>query len=228
MKNSISYENLIQLAAKESFQRKISEMPSDDELKRLYGNKSARHKKKMQKMLNKDKRQIAISNLSRRFSKIYFIFTSSLIVVFSTLLSARAVRESISVTILDWKHNFTGIFIENENIRSGLPDMEITYIPEGFSLVSDEQISLDTRIINYENNSSDYIIIYISTYSQNFTNNVDNEYSEYYMLRIDDIPATWVQQDNQNTLVISQNSIFYNISGTVSLDEIVRIYKNIK
>ena len=228
MKNNISYENLLQLAAKEVFESKMSEMPSDKELNKLYGARSTKHKKKMQKLIRVENRKNMIYSFIHRFSKVYLIFTLSFIMLSTTLLSAKAVSESVVITLIDWKDKFTNIFVESEYIESELPHIVPTYIPEGFTLVSDFNLSNDSRIFDFENSSSGYISIYLTTYSQNFTANVDNEHSEYYMLNIDSVPGTWIQQEDKNILIISAKGIFYNITGTIPLDEIVEIYKNLK
>lgn len=228
MKNNISYENLLQLAAREAFQRKMSEIPSDRELKKLYGKQSAQHKKRMQKLLARENRKNTVYDMARRFSKIYLVFTLTFVLFSAALLSAEAVRESIATTLFDWQTGFTNIFVHGELSRQELPDIDAAYIPPGFSLVSDIAVSEDSRIIEFENSSAGHITIHLTTFSRNFSANADNEYSDYYKLTIDNVPGTWIQQGNINMLIISADGIFCNISGTVPVDEIIRIYKNLK
>ena len=227
MKNNTSFDNLLQLAAKESFKNKVSSFPPDEELVKMYGKQSERHKKKMTKILKSEKRKENISYLVRRFSKTYMIASLCFVFFFSTLLSAEAVRESISITLIDWKDKFVNIFIESEYSRDKLPDITISYVPEGFTLISTIEPSAESKILNYENNQSDYLIIHLSTFSQNFTDNIDNEFSNYYSLKICGDSGTWIQQGDKNILVIAKNGIFYNITGTILIEEIVEIYKNI-
>lgn len=227
MKNNTSFDNLLQLAAKESFKNKVSSFPPDEELVKMYGKQSERHKKKMTKILKSEKRKENISYLVRRFSKTYMISSLCFVFFFSTLLSAEAVRESISITLIDWKDKFVNIFIESEYSRDKLPDITISYVPEGFTLISTIEPSAESKILNYENNQSDYLIIHLSTFSQNFTDNIDNEFSNYYSLKIYGDSGTWIQQGDKNILIIAKNGIFYNITGTILIEEIVEIYKNI-
>lgn len=227
MKNNTSFDNLLQLAAKESFKNKVSSFPPDEELVKMYGKQSERHKKKMTKILKSEKRKENISYLVRRFSKTYMISSLCFVFFFSTLLSAEAVRESISITLIDWKDKFVNIFIESEYSRDKLPDITISYVPEGFTLISTIEPSAESKILNYENNQSDYLIIHLSTFSQNFTDNIDNEFSNYYSLKICGDSGTWIQQGDKNILIIAKNGIFYNITGTILVEEIVEIYKNI-
>ena len=228
MSEKVRFENMLHMAVREVYMDRISAIPSDEEIDKIYTASQA-HTKKMEAMIRKESRSEKIIKFSRAASRVAVIVLIAFSLTFSTLLTAEAVRESVVTTVLEWKDKFTRIFMESDMQAEVLPEIRFNYIPESFSLV-DEYTVISSTLISYTYSNHDNVYFWITTSSKsNYTNDhIDNEYSNYYILNIDNNSGIWVNTGDENRLIISRNNLYFNISGKLPIEEIVQIYKNIE
>lgn len=190
---------------------------------------SDKHQQKISAILQKHNNNEKIYRLGKRVSKIAVIILICISISFSTLLTAQAVRESVATTILEWHDKFTRIFIKSDAQPQELPEIRFNYIPEGFELVEEESLQTNT-LINYtfKNNSGNFIKIQIDVIHRYISNNIDNEYSNFYYLIINNTKGLWIQSNDENSLIIPVQKLNLTITSRFSIDEIIQIYKNIE
>lgn len=227
MNHDVDFENLVRLSIREVNRKRLEAIPSDEEINSLYP-ESKVLKDNMIFMYRKNNRKYNFIEFSRRASTLI----ASILIMISLscfpLLTAKAVRESVVTTVLDWKDKFTRIFMESDIQIDVLPEIILNYIPYGYEIVNEDSINSSSVLsATYKNNKNNYIRILINLKSNHSIYSVDNEFSNYYTLIIGDSTGTWVYTNDENKLIITKNNLFINISGQISIEEIVQIYKNI-
>ena len=227
MNNSVSVSSMANLAAREAMLQELSDIPPKSELEKMFKT-SVKHEKRILKAIKKEKRVESLYKISRKFSNISVVLVICFTVFFTPVLSAKAVRESIAQTIIEWKDEFCRIFIENDAEPVTINNVEIGYIPEGYVLEG-EPIYSEGKYRSIYNNELSYIPIHIDIYNNpNYSNTlIDNEYMQYYNIGVGDAKGIWIYGDSFNTLVLSDNRFTYIIEGYCTIDSIINIYKNI-
>lgn len=148
-------------------------------------------------------------------------------VAFAPLISAKAVRESIVQTVIEWKDEFASIFFKSENEPAVINEVNIGYMVEGFEFVesfSPDNYTYKTTFVNGEKFININIYSeYLSTIEHN-----DNEFSNYYTISIDDKNGIWLYREDYSVLLISNNKFIYSIYGNIDIGKLIEIYKNIE
>ena len=106
-------------------------------------------------------------------------------------------------------------------------DIQVTYLPEGYTLKSHVQNDLDC-IFQYANSSNQLLIQIrlVQNYSQI---DLDNEYSGYYTITFDDISALWIQNDSSmNVLIYEKDDYLFYLAGSMDISELIKIAQGIK
>ena len=226
MNNKVSFDAMLQMAARESVYRQLNAIPPKKELEKLYTVSDA-HQKKINRIIKNENIADKLIKFNRQFSKVAVILLVAFTVTFTPLISAQAVRESIVQTIIEWKEEFASIFFKSENAPAVINDVKIGYMVEGFE--SDgpnyqgdyeyrETFTLGDKHIN------------VSILSENrpFSIHTDNEYSNYYSIIVDGNSGVWVCDGNYYSLVINKGAFVYKVEGHTDIGRIIDIYKNIE
>ena len=224
MSEQVSFDSLLRMAVRETYLQQTNSIPADDKLDEII-HPSDKFEKKMQAMVRRESRNEKLIYFRKITAKVAVVVLLCISLTFGSLLTAKAVRESVATTILEWHDKFTRIFIETDTQPDKLPEIRFNYIPEGFELVEEESVNNNLyKVYTYRNISNNYIRIYI-----NFgDDNIDNENTTFYLLSIDNVRAMWINKQDNNQLIISVGYINFNINGNIKLEEIVNIYKNIE
>jgi len=226
MSHDVDFENLVRLSIREVNRKRLEAIPSDEEINSLYP-ESKVLKDNMIFMYRKNNRKYNFIEFSKNASTLI----ASILIMISLscfpLLTAKAVRESVVTTVLDWKDKFTRIFMESDIQIDVLPEIIINYVPDGFILIeSDTFITTSLKSYLYKNENDDYLRIIANIKSMNSDDQIDNEHTSYYALNIDGNYGTWMFSNNENKLLIAKNNVYFNISGQITIEEIVQIYEN--
>ena len=228
MNNQVSFDSLLRMAVRETYMDQVNSIPPENELEKIL-HTDDNFKNKIRAIVRRENRNEKLIHFSRAAAKVAVVILVCISLTFASLMTAEAVRESVATTILEWHDKFTRIFIETDAVPEKLPEIRFNYIPEGFELVEEESItSTNYMIYTFSNYKSIFLKIYINIQSEHSEDNVDNEFTNYYQLNIGNGRGIWVSYDNENKLIISKGELLFNISGQVSIEEIVRIYKNIE
>lgn len=224
----ISFEALLQMAVTEADQRDLARLPSNQEMNDAF-QPSQRLEKKVEKTLHQ--RQTARRRRTAlRWARNAAVVVLGIWVVFTgALVPVQAVQQAAYSTLLEWKEQFTSLFVSSDSaVVTALPeDIQVTYLPEGYTLKSHVQNDLDC-IFQYANSSNQLLIQIrlVQNYSQI---DLDNEYSGYYTITFDDISALWIQNDSSmNVLIYEKDDYLFYLAGSMDISELIKIAQGIK
>ena len=230
MNNSVSVSSMANLAAREAMLQELSDIPPRSELEKMFKT-SVKHEKRILKAIKKENRVESLYKISRKFSNISVVLVICFTVFFTPVLSAKAVRESIAQTIIEWKDEFCRIFIESDAEPVTINNVEIGYIPEGYVLEGEPIYSEGIYKCEYKNYVGE-IPIYIDIYNDmNYYDAlIDNEIVNYHVIIVNNCNGIWFYNDNNyiNALLISDDKYSYYFEGNIELNELIKIYKNLK
>jgi len=227
MNNQVSFDSLLRMAIRETYMEQINSIPSEEKLEQIL-HPSHAFKQKISAIVRRETRNEKLIQMRRITGRVAVVIMLCISLTFGSLLTAKAVRESVATTILEWHDKFTRIFIETDVPPTQLPEIRFNYIPEGFELVEEESFIIpDTMLLTYRNDKINFLQIIISSSNDTNIDKSDNEFSSFYSIKIDERYGTWISKDNENQLIIF-NLYTYNIVGELKIEEIIKIYKNIE
>jgi len=187
---------------------------------------SDEHKKRMQKIFDIEQRKLRFNKLyyySKRIAVVLLI----LIVVFGiSLVSVEAWRVKVLNFIIEISDDSTGLAVvgnENEN-KSELSEYEflLEYIPKGLEL---EYQAIDSEFITIQYASDEYYFNF-SVSSANKMR-IDTENAAIHQLTINGRKAFYSTNDNVNILVWYDDNFIYDVTGTISKEDIIKIAENL-
>ena len=227
MSEQVSFDSLLRMAVRETYLQQTNSIPADDKLDEII-HPSDKFEKKMQSMVRRESRNEKLIYFRKITAKVAVVVLLCISLTFGSLLTAKAVRESVATTILEWHDKFTRIFIETDTQPDKLPEIRFNYIPEGFELVEEECFRGSNYMFRTYRDSNKNILRLIIGLSNNTNiDRLDNEHSSFYHIKIDNIYGTWISKDKENQLII-HNKFCFNIKGFFNIEEIINIYKNIE
>ena len=184
MSEKVHFESLLAMAMNEISMDLIETIPSHEEIKKIYAASDSFLKKK-EAWIRIETRKENLIKFNRRASKVAVIVLLAFSLSFSTLLTAKAVRESIVTTVLEWKDKFTRIFIESDVQIAVLPEIKFNYIPDGFELIENQTHVLQSSVtFTYENAGNELFRIFITYDFASYKDRLDNEDSSFYNIKI--------------------------------------------
>lgn len=225
----ISFEALLQMAVTEADQRDLARLPSNQEMNDAF-QPSQRLEKKVEKTLHQ--RQTARRRRTAlRWARNAAVVVLGIWVVFTgALVPVQAVQQAAYSTLLEWKEEFTSLFMSSDSSAiTALPDdVQVTYLPEGYTLKSHQQNNSDV-IIQYQNDLSQDLLLQIHLVQGNAQIDFDSEYSNYFSIKFDDIIALWIQNETgASMLTYETDSYLFSITGSVDVSELIKIAQGIK
>lgn len=228
MNNQVSFDSLLRMAVRETYMDQVNSIPPEDELEKIL-HTDDNFKNKIKAIVRKENRNEKLIHFSRAAAKVAVVVMVCISLTFASLMTAEAVRESVVTTILEWHDKFTRIFIETDAQPDKLPEIRFNYIPEGFELDSEKSfVQENYQYFLYKNSDHSFINIYIIMKSKNNGIFIDNEQSNIYVLKIDNKDCLWKYNEYENQFICPFDNGFYNITSAISIEEIIKIYKNIE
>ena len=224
MSEQVSFDSLLRMAVRETYLQQTNSIPADDKLDEII-HPSNKFEKKMQVMVRRESLNEKLVYFRKITAKVAVVVLLCISLTFGSLLTAKAVRESVATTILEWHDKFTRIFVETDTATTKLPEIRFNYIPEGFELVEEESFENKSfKLYTYRDSKNRFIRIHTNFHDDN----IDNENSSYYCLIINGNEGVWIENQNNRQLVIQKNKLDFSISSDIVLGEIIKIYKNIE
>ena len=225
----ISFEALLQMAVTEADQRDLARLPSNQEMNDAF-QPSQRLEKKVEKTLHQ--RQTARRRRTAlRWARNAAVVVLGIWVVFTgALVPVQAVQQAAYSTLLEWKEQFTSLFVSSVSAAvTALPeDIQVTYLPEGYTL--EKHIQIDAYLNNfYTNDLTGYLNVQVHLINSEKQIDLDNEYSGYYTITFDDISALWIQNDSSmNVLIYEKDDYLFYLAGSMDISELIKIAQGIK
>ena len=227
----MSADALIALVMAEAEAREMAAMPGPEAMGAAF-QPSQRFEKKMGRLLRqarwkKQKRE------ALRAARRMFVAVTTVVTVFTCMLMpARAVREAVVSTVMNWREQFVEVVFEHEQDADSaifLHDVELTYIPEGFSLVESANITNSRFRAEYLSPNGEWIIVRILPIHNEQALAMDDEFSTYYRLSTNEIDAIWgITKEESNTLVWEKDDFTFQISASNDLSELFIIAEGIQ
>lgn len=122
------------------------------------------------------------------------------------------------------KHSIFKLTENNKNSVDG--EITVGYIPEGFKLESNEKIA-KSALNRYENEFGEFFTIFKNSSAAEVDFDTENYTSEEII--VDDIKYVYCQGDlNMNNLIWTKNDYVYRISGLLTLEELLKIAKDVE
>jgi len=222
--NDILFEAMLKQAVIESHMKELAELPSDEELRKMY-TFSERHNKRMKKLFAADKRKetrIVVVKWCRLAVATVCITTT---VLFGTLLFSSEVRAAVNNTIISWLEMFTRFqsppldeeFVERE--------WTVSYLPTGFELYDSFELG---RMVLCEYMNAEGVTIDLTYVPIDATSYVDNTDVEYSIVIEDGIDYHVFVADSdleyeENSIVWNMQGYRFTIAGIYDIDELLKI-----
>lgn len=225
----LSFEALLQMAVTEADQRDLAQLPSNQEMNDAF-QPSQRLEKKVEKMLHR--RQTARRRrIALRWARNAAVVVLGIWVVFTgALVPVQAVQQAAYSTLLEWKEQFTSLFVSSDSaVVTALPeDIQVTYLPEGYTLESQSQKNA-YLYYRYSNDSSQILTLQISPINNKTQIDLDNEHSDYYTVKFDDITGLWLEtQSDINTFIYQKDDYLFCITSRIDISTIIKFAQGIK
>ena len=209
-------------------------LPSDEELGNI--SFSDEFEEKMRKLIEKQKKfyYYWVNPAGKRAAAIIAALFVGLTAV---TFGVKAIREPFLRFIVETFEKFSSIIFMNDDDNSGQSsisaDAEIefeavepSYIPEGFVLESkiDDLLWFQTTYIS----SNNKIVTYTQMSSNDAIVQADTEDTTYDKLQINGFEAISYSKNGTNTVVFNSDKYVFTVTGSVDMDEIIKIAESIK
>lgn len=227
----ISPDALIALVVAEAEDQELSAMPSLEEMNAAF-QPSKDFQRKMDKLLKQAKRKQERKG-AWRTAKRLFVGATTIVTVFAcVLMPVQAVREAVVSTVLNWRDQFVEILYSREddsNAVNLLQDVELTYLPEGFSVSDPAQMAGMRFRVEYQSEPDEWLIVRILPIQDTQATFVDDEYTNYYQVSFGETDAIWGNtSDGNNILSWHRNGLSYQLSSSCDLSELIKVAEGIK
>jgi len=225
--NEKIFDALLKVAVDEALKREMESLPSVEELDKIY-KPSAAMDKRIKDLIKKDVRKRKRSGIIKRAGKAAASIAIIITVLSTVLLSVKATRNAIFNAFINWKEKSAEIkFDDPDKNENGI--YKPTYIPEGFSEESTSKFG-DTYTIIYKNDNGDSIL-FDQLPADGGDIKVDNENSKYDIFSISGKTAYLFEAtsaDDRSVLIWEENDTAFQITGSISKDELIHICESIE
>ena len=231
------FDDLITYALEQEVEQRMSEMPSEEELKAKY-HPSPELEKRMQKLFKGIEKQ----EKAARRNKVMKWAAACLVVMVGVstvaINSVEAFRVRFYNTVYAAKEKYLDIRVEDKE-KGSISSFEDqayhpSYLPDGFYMV-EEEVFLDNSQLLYENDEK--VPIYISQFliHEGATLVVDSEDAIMSTVMINGLKATICQKSYESssdkihtTIYWDDDIYFFKIISTLELEEVIKIAEGLK
>ncbi len=206
---------------------RLSNIPSNSDISWI---PSAKFEKKVQKLVKYSKRDYwYLINTSFKRAAVIVI---AILVLLGFSMSIKAIRDPVVRFIIETYEKYTNIFFGNDDTDLNVPGTieqkyTITAIPEGYTFLSMEEMSLNRKLIWRNKDNEEIIFNQGVLYNANMT--IDTEDSSYEYVMVDSYNAIYLTKWNMQ-IIIWENGIYkfsINCSTSISYEELIRIAESL-
>lgn len=227
----ISPDALIALVVAEAEDRELSAMPSLEEMNAAF-HPSEEFQKKMDRLLKQAKRKQERKGAWRATKRLFVVATTVVTAFACILMPVQAVQEAVVSTVLNWRDQFVEILYSKEDDPNAvilLQNVELTYLPEGFTETPSNRTSNTSFWNEYQSENGEWLTVRILPIQDKQSTFVDDEYTHYYQISFDGIDAVLGSTiDGSNVLVWQNDGLTYQVSSSCDLSEIISVAEGIK
>lgn len=182
----ISPDALIALVVAEAEDRELSAMPSLEEMNAAF-HPSEEFQKKMDRLLKQAKRKQERKGAWRATKRLFVVATTVVTAFACILMPVQAVQEAVVSTVLNWRDQFVEILYSKEDDPNAvilLQNVELTYLPEGFTETPSNRTSNTSFWNEYQSENGEWLTVRILPIQDKQSTFVDDEYTHYYFLKV--------------------------------------------
>ena len=221
-------DDMLCQSAEQARERWLDTLPQRDELPR------AEVSEEFQRKIDRLLRRAARAEVGRRFLRSVGKIAAALLlfatVSFALLTTVDAgFREKVLTTVKQVFRGYTvyDYFGTQEEVQ--LPQLDLSALPEGFTVFSDEQLDQDSRLIHCENSAGIELDIYFAAITQHSTLGmiVDTENAEVTELERNGREMTVVTKKGTNSLLWEEGAVAVLISSRLTVPELLEIIDNL-
>ena len=221
-------DDMLRQSAEQARERWLDTLPQRDELPRAEVSKE--FQRKMDRLLRRADRVEAGKRLLRAAGKIAAALLLFATVSFAMLMTVNAgFREKVLTTVKQVLREYTEYDYIGSQEEVSLPRLDLSALPEGFTVLSDEQLGQDSRLIHCENSAGIELDIYLTAITQHSTMNmiVDTEDAEVTELKRNGREMTVVSKKGTNILLWEEGAVVISISSRLTVPELLEIIDNL-
>jgi len=226
-RNEIIFNTLIDAAAEEALRQEMDEMPSCDDLDKIYS-PTPEMDKKIRRLIKKVEAIQRIKKILILTGKISVVFIAFMVVVSTVLFSVEASRNYILNIYIRWNDDHSSFEFNDNSITTQFDSYIINYVPEGFIL--DNVFSNDiVRKLTYANEKNEKITIFKS-FADSSSLTADNERNNLSIITINGNEAYLFisnDEDENNVLIWKNENVAFQIISTIDINNIIKIAENI-
>jgi len=219
---------LIETAADDALFQEMSELPSCEELDKIY-KPSPEMDKRIKRLITRTENTRKIKKAVSFTGKIAASALSLFVVIITILFSVEASRNYIFNTFIKWYDDHSKIEFQQNETPNNFEKYSINYIPKGFevnNIISNEL----GRQFTYRNSIGESIILRESL-ADSLNLDIDNERSNSIVIRVNDNEAYLFKSshdDEINTLIWNDGNVVFTLITSISTDEMILIAESIK
>lgn len=175
----ISPDALIALVVAEAEDRELSAMPSLEEMNAAF-HPSEEFQKKMDRLLKQAKRKQERKGAWRATKRLFVVATTVVTAFACILMPVQAVQEAVVSTVLNWRDQFVEILYSKEDDPNAvilLQNVELTYLPEGFTETPSNRTSNTSFWNEYQSENGEWLTVRILPIQDKQSTFVDDEYT---------------------------------------------------
>ena len=193
---------------------------------------SEEFQKKMDRLLKQAKRKQERKGAWRATKRLFVVATTVVTAFACILMPVQAVQEAVVSTVLNWRDQFVEILYSKEDDPNAvilLQNVELTYLPEGFTETPSNRTSNTSFWNEYQSENGEWLTVRILPIQDKQSTFVDDEYTHYYQISFDGIDAVLGSTiDGSNVLVWQNDGLTYQVSSSCDLSEIISVAEGIK
>ncbi|MDD2261914.1 MAG: DUF4367 domain-containing protein [Clostridia bacterium] len=205
---------------------RLSQIPPDSE---IIWTPSEKFELKMKKLIKSSRRGYwHFINTSLKRAAIIVV---AILVLLGFSMSIKAIREPVVQFIITIYEKYTNIFFGNDTELDLPRTIEqkyiITAIPEGYTFLSMEEISLNRKLIWRNKDNEEIIFNQGILYNANMT--IDTEDASYEYVMVGTYKAIYLTKWNMQ-IIIWENGIYkfsINCTTSISYEELIRIAESL-
>ena len=225
----LSTDALIAMIVTEAEERELSELPDIEAMNEAF-HPSERFQRKMAALLRKADRRSAYKKAKATAKKLFIAMTVSVSVLFCCLLPAKAVREAVVTTIIEWHDKFVSVIFTSDGTQTegSFPSISLGFMPDDFILTDSSLPNEDRYYTLFEGPNGAWLSIRALPVQDEQPTFLDNEFSSYYSIEFASHQGLWgIRADNANVLHWEDDGLSFKLSGSLDISEIIQIAENI-
>lgn len=210
----------------------LSTLPKDEDLPPFVP--SARFERKMKRLLAQQCRSPQANRTLLYAKRTAVAAMVVLAVSFGGLMTVQAHREKVVEFVTHVFHELTDYRFVKDAPDTGaveLPDLTFGYVPEGFELTEDRLVNGGRRRhFEYKNSSGEFFRLSQQgiTADGDYHTILDTEDAQTYPVTVNGNEGVFNTKSGYSTIIWSNGSVVYYLSGTISPDELILIAENLQ